>query len=416
MTFDAPAALAVSARIADHLCETAWRHGGRCTWMGMTQDADDGDDEVEFTYGSLGPELYGGTSGVALFLAEAHRRTGDPRWRETALAAIRHALDGAAAIAPAARPGFYAGQVGIAYAAVMVADAVRDAEVHARGIALLDALHGAASGDLVVDHIAGGSGAIAPLLLLAQQLDRPALIELAMRWGQQAIEAATRSDDGWTWPTNRGAIDAARPLTGLAHGAAGIGWSLLELGHAARAPAMIEGAHQAFRYENRWFRPREDNWPDFREEDGDDAPACASWCHGAPGIGLVRLRAVELGSTQYLADASAAIRTTRSALADRDRWIDGDFTLCHGRAGLAEVLRDAVRVLGDAEAEALVWDAAAAGATRFGDAPESWPCGVRRGSNPSLMIGLAGIGHFYLGLADPSLRSVLLVRPAAPAP
>jgi lantibiotic modifying enzyme len=36
---------------------------------------------------------------------------------------------------------------------------------------------------------------------------------------------------------------------------------------------------------------------------------------------------------------------------------------------------------------------------------------VRRGSNPSLMIGLAGIGYFYLGLADPALPSVLLVRP-----
>jgi lantibiotic modifying enzyme len=36
---------------------------------------------------------------------------------------------------------------------------------------------------------------------------------------------------------------------------------------------------------------------------------------------------------------------------------------------------------------------------------------VRRGSNPSLMIGLAGIGYFYLRLADPTLESVLLVHP-----
>ncbi len=27
------------------------------------------------------------------------------------------------------------------------------------------------------------------------------------------------------------------------------------------------------------------------------------------------------------------------------------------------------------------------------------------------MIGLAGIGYFFLGLADPALPSVLLVRP-----
>jgi hypothetical protein len=31
------------------------------------------------------------------------------------------------------------------------------------------------------------------------------------------------------------------------------------------------------------------------------------------------------------------------------------------------------------------------------------------------MIGLAGIWYFFLGLADPALPSVLLVRPPAPA-
>jgi lantibiotic modifying enzyme len=78
---------------------------------------------------------------------------------------------------------------------------------------------------------------------------------------------------------------------------------------------------------------------------------------------------------------------------------------------LAEVLRYASRVLGQPAAGELVWEAAAAGAARFGRDPDSWPCGVRRGSNPSLMIGLAGIGYSYLGLADPTLRTVLLVGP-----
>jgi lantibiotic biosynthesis protein len=176
---------------------------------------------------------------------------------------------------------------------------------------------------------------------------------------------------------------------------------------------MIEAAHQAFRYENRWFRPSEDNWPDFREEDGDDAPACVAWCHGAPGIGLPRLRAVELGFDAHRMDAEAAIRTTRSSMADRDGWIDGDFSLCHGRAGLGEVLRYASRVFGPPAIGELVPEAAAAAAARFAENPLGWPCGVRRGSNPSLMIGLAGIGYFFLGLADSALPSVLLVAPRA---
>jgi lantibiotic modifying enzyme len=68
-------------------------------------------------------------------------------------------------------------------------------------------------------------------------------------------------------------------------------------------------------------------------------------------------------------------------------------------------------VLAQPELAELVSEMAAAGAGRFADEPARWPCGVRRGSNPSLMIGLAGIGYFFLGLADPALPSVLLVRP-----
>jgi class II lanthipeptide synthase len=415
MTFDSQAALSVAARIADHLCDTAFRHDDRCTWMGMTQDAEDSSDEVDFTYGTVGPDLYGGTCGVALFLSEAWRRIGEPRWRETALAGIAHALDRLDTIPPQARAGFYTGHVGVAYAAALIGRSLDRADLEAQAIALLERLGGTADGDVVVDLLSGDTGAIAPLLALAVQLDRPALCDLAMRLGRRTIATAIRSDDGWSWPLSAGAIEATRPLTGLAHGAAGIGWSLLELGNATGAEEMTEAAHQAFRYENRWFRPAEDNWPDFREEDGGDAPACLAWCHGAPGIGLTRVRAVELGFHAYRADAEAAMRTTRSSLADRDTWIDGDFSLCHGHSGLGEILRYGSRVLGHPGGAELVSEAAGAGAARFGNEPASWPCGVRRGSNPSLMIGLAGIGYFFLGLADPAVPSVLLVRPPAPS-
>jgi lantibiotic modifying enzyme len=414
MIFDAHALL-VAARIADQLCDTAFRHGDRCTWMGMNQDAEDDSDQVDFTYGTLGADLYGGSSGVALFLSEACRRTGDRRWRDTALAGIAHAMDRLDTIPPEARAGFYTGHVGVAYAAALIGRSLERSDLEAQAVAVLERLGGAVDADVVVDNVSGGTGAIAPLLAMAVQLDRPALCDIAMRLGRRAVATAIRSDEGWSWPVSAGAIEAARPLTGLAHGAAGIGWSLLELGNATGAGEMIEAAHQAFRYENRWFRTAEGNWPDFREEDRDDAPSCVAWCHGAPGIGLTRLRAVELGFDAYRADAEAAMRTTRSALADRDTWIDGDFSLCHGQGGLGAILRYASRVLGQPELADLVSEAAAAGAARFADEPASWPCGVRRGSNPSLMIGLAGIGYFFLGLADPALPSVLLVRPPAPS-
>jgi hypothetical protein len=38
-----------------------------------------------------------------------------------------------------------------------------------------------------------------------------------------------------------------------------------------------------------------------------------------------------------------------------------------------------------------------------------WPCGTS-GDTPNLMLGLAGIGYFYLRLAIPAIPSILLLR------
>jgi lantibiotic biosynthesis protein len=397
VSFEAMAA-EVAGRIADHLCDAALRDGGRCTWLGTTQDAADDSDEVEFVYGTIGPELYGGNAGVALFLAEAGARMGHRRWRETALAAMAHALDRADTIAPDARMSFHLGQVGIAYSAANVARASGDGETASRACALLSQLPSVLPRELTADPLSGGTGAIAPLLALSELLGRPSLRGLALALGERTLAAANRPPEGWSWPP---AIEAMRPLTGMSHGAAGIGLALLELGAATGRSDLLQAAHGAFVYEDRWYRPAEENWPDFRDAD-DDALCCSAWCHGAPGIALSRVRAVELGFEQYRPGADAALRTTRAVLADRDGWVDGDWSLCHGLGGLTEVLR--------AAGEAPNQEAAGDAAERFGDEIEAWPCGVRRGSNPSLMLGLAGIGYCYLGLADSSLPSILLVR------
>ena len=157
MTVDARGAESVAARIADHLCDTALRHGDRCTWMGVTQDADDGSEQVDFTYGTLGPDLYGGTSGVALFLSEACRHAGYRRWRDTALAGIAQGLDQLDSLVPPAGAGFYTGSVGVAYAAARISRLLERADLEARAIAVLDRLDRAADGEAVADLVSGGT-------------------------------------------------------------------------------------------------------------------------------------------------------------------------------------------------------------------------------------------------------------------
>jgi hypothetical protein len=46
-----------------------------------------------------------------------------------------------------------------------------------------------------------------------------------------------------------------------------------------------------------------------------------------------------------------------------------------------------------------------------------WPCGVPEGGEtPNLMLGIAGIGHFYLRLYDPRTPSILLLVPRGAEP
>src|SRR6267143_6104824 len=81
----------VAEEIGNHLCAQAIWHEGRCNWIGALPEEGPGGTVLE-TYTTLTADLYGGTSGVALFLAHLHRATGNSAARETALGAIRQAL------------------------------------------------------------------------------------------------------------------------------------------------------------------------------------------------------------------------------------------------------------------------------------------------------------------------------------
>jgi lantibiotic modifying enzyme len=130
------------------------------------------------------------------------------------------------------------------------------------------------------------------------------------------------------------------------------------------------------------------------------------WCHGAAGIALSRLRAWQLlRDANLLTEAFAALATVEKHSASLD-----NFSLCHGQGGNADVLIHASQVLGE-ESWLKAADAfAEEGLERFERRRKPWPCGLPDGNEtPDLMLGLAGIGYFYLRLADPAhVPSVLL--------
>ena len=111
-----------------------------------------------------------------------------------------------------------------------------------------------------------------------------------------------------------------------------------------------------------------------------------------------------------IAEINAAVQSTVASL-QSPAVAGAGLCLCHGHAGNAELLLEASRVFQRTDLRQIAENAAKNAAAQYhaGDLP--WPCGVAgAGETPNLMLGLAGVGHFYLRLYDPvATPSVLLL-------
>jgi lantibiotic biosynthesis protein len=269
---------------------------------------------------------------------------------------------------------------------------------------------------------------VSGLVALAPVVDTPGLVETATDLGDHLIARAHASEQGWSWSWHGAALDH---LTGFAHGAAGIGLALLELFAVTGMDRFREAADRAFAYERSWFDPDALTWPDLRgvargARRSAPVPAADSWCHGAAGIALARIRAAQLLATPTSrAHADVALSAVRRAVRDLLAYAGDDFSLCHGAAGAGDVLlygadssdgprettRDLAARLG------------ALGVERHHARAAAFPGGVPGGGTPALFLGQAGIALFYLRLADPRVPTPLVIHrdgagltPASSAP
>lgn len=343
--------------------------------------------------GPMGNTLYGGRCGVALFLAALASATGEGAYRDLALASIeplrsviaRTSGDRAATFLGI---GGGSGVGGMLYGLACIGrfldddDVVRDA---ARMVTWITDEQIAA--DTVFDVIGGAAGCILGLLALADD----AALERAIACGRRLL----RERRGAAW---KGSI-ATRPLTGFSHGAAGIAYALLRLARETGDREFVDAAAEAIAYEDALFDDEHQNWPDLRDDYANATGYAATWCHGAPGIGLARLGALDMLQTDaILRDVERALATTRRTLS----WTEPDH-LCCGNLGKTELLIEASRRLrrpelfaeAESVAASLVRRARREGRYRLNTSFAE----VAR--VPSLFQGTAGIGYQLLRLDDP---------------
>jgi type 2 lantibiotic biosynthesis protein LanM len=145
------------------------------------------------------------------------------------------------------------------------------------------------AGDSSLDVIGGVAGSLGIVASFANRYGAGKDLTAAMA---SRLMQAQDASGGWRL-AGLGAGRAGSPLTGLGHGASGMGLALLEAGVALENEAMVAAGAKAFAYEDSVFDANEGNWPDFRLL-GDEQSFMLGWCAGAPGIGLARMRALEL--------------------------------------------------------------------------------------------------------------------------
>ena len=411
--------LHTAEKIGQRLVQSAVWHNGRCTWTG--DDVKLVNDEWQVFHQTVDPFLYSGTAGIALFLLLCHEQTGGQGMRRTAIGAIRQSLYLVEAHHDAeVLLGLHDGLTGIALVALAAGNRLKEPVLITAGQALVDKVCTflkTGREEIAVDFISGAAGIITGLLQIAGITNDRSLYRVCEKVADQLLGKAHQTRYGIYWP-EEGLPRDDIGLCGMAHGNSGIAYAFMELATATGNTLYMKTAAQSLVYERSWFHPGESNWPDNRGPDETRTPVVDQelvyplyWCHGAPGIGLARLRAYQLtGDPLFLAEATAALhassRHAKRILAEarkkRRPAPEVNMSVCHGLGSIIELFVYASTVLGNEDfyrrassigafsAQVSVWENG------------KWRCGIQDGGEaPGLMLGLAGIGCAYLQLHNP---------------
>lgn len=389
--------------IGDRLEKLAFRAGDEAGWIGLQPARQD-----RWRLAPLGGDLYSGAGGIALYLAYLARVSGIQRYEQVSRAALRTAVRAANAAEDSIDdPGAFTGLASLIYLYLHLGSLWCDGKLLDDAEALRDRLVKATHDSPHVDIIAGCAGAIA--ILRALQTVRPSrqTVDAVSTCAKLAVARSQVMPHGRAWSVPQ--IPASAPLTGFSHGAAGIGWALQLAAALTNDHHFMDIADAAIAYERSTFSPSANNWPDHRLFDAGPVPPgrkpsyTVAWCHGAPGIGLARLR------TMSWMDDDAVRFEIDAALATTENGFGGSHCLCHGDLGNLELLREAA-ARGRYDPRKL---RRYEGAILTAIERDGRRCGVPASvETPGLMAGLAGIGYGLLRCAAPEqVPSVLMLDP-----
>jgi type 2 lantibiotic biosynthesis protein LanM len=361
----------------DRLVETAFTHLDQSSWVCLVDEG--GTDEILYKLGIIKQNLYGGSLGIALFLAYLHAITGKKEYRQVAEGCVKQVQ--ANHYTGLNSVGAYVGLCGLIYVNMHLAKLFNYDDLHERTSFALDLLPPLIASDQALDLISGCAGAIPVLLAYSSYVPNSRALGLARACGDKLLNFATAGSLPGTlqWST------LVMPR-GFSHGTSGIAFALSELAATTNEKAYFSGFISALGHEAELFKGN--HWTDIPgNEHG------VAWCHGTAGIALSRLKIYQRHKLPPAKEE--ALRALRFSLASPTM---AEHIICHGSVGNLEPLLLAAELFPEDE----VWEKElqVRSAQILKDMNSNgWRSKLpSQLTEPGLMIGIAGIGYQFLRL------------------
>jgi lantibiotic modifying enzyme len=340
---------------------------------------------------TIGAGLYQGNAGVTVFYLELFRATGDPQWRDRAVAGGRYLLGRLERLATGGDPspvphGLYTGLAGIGFACLAIAKAGGGHEFSEAARRCVRLIEGAArdSGGgvqwptdspnpaasaghptMVPADIISGAAGIGLFLLQAHSELALDTRDLAAAAGRRLVEVGMPTAAGLDWRPGLPEIEYSMP--NFSHGTAGVVYFLASLSMATGAEAFLAAARagarhlQAIAYQEGDICLVPRTQP-AQEDRADSAGGVArpvygmGWCHGPMGVGatwyrLYQATGEEEWMTWLLRSARAYLPGHVPEAVGGFRGLTGQYPertvcYCHGSAGNGSFLLNVYRATG----------------------------------------------------------------------
>lgn len=395
--------------------QAIWGQDGSVTWLSAVLNEAAQRHRLE----PISLSLYNGQAGVALFLAQAsrfHLWEGAQALCNASLQPIRAALASPTLDIQQLGLGAGFGLGGWLYVLTRAGQWLHDDAL------IEEARQGARrlspaiiESDRRLDVLEGSAGLLLSLLAVYEATHDAEVLAHAQLCGRHLLahqRLSPQEGAGGAWDT----MGDGMQWGGFSHGVAGIAYPLMRLYGVTGQSEFRQAAETAIAYENTTYEPQEGNWrrvfsEAFIAEHGDSISwFWASWCHGAPGIGLSRAASLPWLDTpamrQDIAQALSVTQRAFQSIPTPNRF------LCCGDMGRIESLFTMARFSGQPELEDLARQHASKLIQQATD-PDGYRSALGQAAYqvyaPGLFVGICGVGYQLLRLAHPKqVASVLL--------